>query len=88
MFSWWCFVQHKSPEATLRAGMLQCVQAGGCGEALVLDQSKALKAELMMLNQLCDDGKKAVLFKNWDSSWNGNTIEDWDVHETMQMMNW
>ena len=56
--------------------MLQCVLAGQHGEPLLMDQSKTLKTELMMLNELCDASKKAVLFKAWDASWNANSLED------------
>ena len=56
--------------------MLQCVTAGSHSEPLLVDQAKALKAELMMLNQLCDEGKKAVLFKEWNSKWNADSFEE------------
>ena len=47
------------------------------GDKLLLDQAKTLKAELMTLNTVCEEGKKMVLFNAWDSTWHAGNVEDW-----------
>ena len=56
--------------------MIQCLAAEQHGDQLLLDQAKALRGELLNLNIIADEGKKATLFQAWDINWHAGSMED------------
>ena len=59
----------------MRLGVLQCDLVGN-EEEIVQEQASKLKTELMELDKLCSQGRRALLFQSWNDEWNSSTIED------------
>ena len=55
-------------------GALQCDLAME-SEDIAREQAVKNKVELMALDQLSNDARRASQFKSWDEKWNGDTME-------------